>query len=257
MTKEERKRALLLERVLREYGQTGIMNRLLIFGVIAILLIDMILLFSAASDDELYMVLPFHCFLTPFFLGIMSTIITSAVGDRTILNNNSSQLSLGGSIYAGKLLCNLPFKAKDMLVLRLINFEKQLFFTVITTAGIEIILIIAENMGYSVYCGFGGIAVIALLVSEIIIMCSLFANNAVIFNVLGAAGILLPMAVILCFAQFADNHETSAVFAESFDFMSIFTGVSGIVILIVLSFAIIFAERMYLKSIKNVSWHLK
>lgn len=261
MTKTERKRALLLEKVSRRYSKTGIMNSILIFQSIAFLIIDAVLFSIAANDDELYIMLPFHIFIMGFFSALMMFVTTSVIGDTTFVygsaNGNALRLSVNGSLTTGEFLCTLPFKAKDLMNLRLINFEKQFAYNVISTVIIEIALIAAESFGYTTYIGACGFSVIAMLVSQILLMASTLTQNIWLLSVFGASGMLITFGTFLCFGVISEEYSNAADFFDKFGFLKIFTGIPGIFILIIFSVAIAAVGEYYLKHKTAVSWHLE
>ncbi|MGN0674649.1 MAG: hypothetical protein ACI4KG_02775 [Oscillospiraceae bacterium] len=264
MTKEERKRALMLEKISRKYCRTGIMSSIVFFEAIAALITTAALFPIMAAEDSLFILLPFHIFIMGFMSIFFMIMSTSLIGDSTFFsssaNNNALRLSVSGSFTTGEFLSTLPFKAKDMMNLKLINFEKQFIVNILSVIIIEAALMVAESFGYTTSLETGGLSVIALLVSEIMLLTVLISQNKHVQFIFGGMSVLITFAAFMGFAAISDGAENSAEMAERFDMLKalgIFTGVPGIIIITVFAALIIFAGEYFLKNKKDVSWNLR
>lgn len=264
MTKEERKRALTLEKISRKYCRTGIMSSIVFFEAIAVFIIDAAMFPIMAAEDSLFILLPFHVFIMGFMSSIFMIMPTSLIGDSTFFsstaNNNALRLSISGSFTTGEFLSTLPFKAKDMMDLKLINFEKQFIVNIVSVMIIEAALMVSESFGYTTLLETGGLSVIALLVSEIMLLTALISQNKPVQFIFGGMSVLIPFAAFLGFAAISDGAENSAEMAGRFDMLEVlglFTGVPGIIIITVFAALIIFAGEYFLKNKKDVSWNLR
>ena len=258
MTKAEKNRLKLLEKVTKMQGVYGmsLISRILI--PVTVLLIDVMLLFAAAEDDELYMILPFHIFFATIFIGTMSYIATSYISNiQTLTSNNTAAMGIGGSMNGSDFLSTLPFHAKDVIYMRVKNFQIQLFTAIGTTIIVQILCMLAGNKGYTMHYGFGGATIIVLVIYELIMMSTLYMKKPVPVMLTTAAAAAFPVVSIMGMAYFADDHEKSAEFAAAVEVLGNFAEVPGIVFLTVCGVAIAFAAKKIADSKQNVSWNLR
>lgn len=256
MTKTEKSRVKLLEKVLKIFSGSGSLNFILIFSAIAVLAIDTMLLFFAAEDDELYMILPFHILLVTIFLGSVSFITTSLVGDAPVIYQNMNMV-FGGSYRTGDFLSTLPFQAKDILCLRVKNFRKQLFAAVATTIIVQIVAVLAGNAGYTMFYGLGGLAVAALVLYELLMAVALFMKKLLPKKLIAIMATLLPIASFMVFSFVADDHDKSAELAAVIDKLGFLSEIPGVIILAMCGAAIGFLTEFVLGKKRNVSWNLR
>ena len=258
MTKADKNSLKLLEKITKMQGVYGmsLVSRILI--PVAVLLIDVLLLFAAAEDDELYMILPFHIFFATIFIGTMSYIATSYIGDvQSLVSNNTAAMGIGGSIKGGDFLSTLPLHAKDVLFLRIKNFHIQLFTAIGTTIIVQILCLLAGNKGYTMHYGFGGATVIVLVIYELIMMATLYMKKPVPVMLTTAAAAVFPIVSVMGMASFADDHEKSAEFAGLVEFLEAFAKVPGMIFLAVCGAAIAFIAWKIADNKQNVSWNLR
>lgn len=252
MTKEERKRALLLEKTLRVYSKSGI-KKLIITEIILLIVMDVFFLSNLFNTLE--MLMPFHVMFIGFTIGLLTPLGTAMIDDISSFGSpNTARLNLGGSMITGNFTCTLPFKAKDLISLRFVNFKRQLVISVLSTTIIEIAIIIADKTGNSMECNFlNAFSLLVLLISNIFLMTTCFIQNKFFANVFG---------IISTYITFAAGYFLIATLGND-KIVKIMLAVSKvpeavqIVIFAVLSALIAFAGEKYLKRMKNVSWHLK
>ncbi len=258
MTKTDKNSLKLLEKVTKMQGVYGmsLVSRIII--PVAVLIIDFLLLFAAAEDDELYMILPFHIFFATIFIGTMSYIATAYISYvQSLASNNTAAMGIGGSLKCGDFLSTLPFHAKDVLYLRIKNFQIQLFTAIGTTIIVQILCMLAGNKGYTMHYGFGGATVIVLVIYELIMMSTLYMRKPIPVMLTTAAAAVFPIVSVMGMASFADDHEKSAEFAAAVEFLEVFAEIPGIIFLIICGAAIAFIAKKIADNKQNVSWNLR
>ncbi len=258
MTKADRKRVNFLSDVLKKCCGTGDGNIIRIVAFIATLLIDVALFIAAGSDDELYMMLPFHIFMMTIFVGVLPTFTTSLIGDvQSLFGINNATMLYGGSIKSGDFLSTLPLEAKDIFAFKLSGFEKQLVLSTASVIIIEIVLMLADNAGYAVYSGIGSLGVIAYLIIQVMFMLLVFARKAVTSFAITAGSMIAIMIPTMGLAAVAEDHEKSAEIGKLIESIGFLSEIPGMIILAVLTVAIIAIGRAILKSKHGVSWNLR
>lgn len=258
MTKADKQRVKLLTTVSKKSCGMGDGKIVSILCFVGVLLIDVALFIAAGADNELYMMLPFHVFIITLFMGFLSTFTTSLVGDvQNLFGVDNSAMLYGGTIKSGDFLSTLPFSAKDIIALKLANFERQLVLSAASVILMEIMLIIAENAGYAVYSGIGAIGVIAYLLFEVMFMFLVFARKAVTTFAVTIIGMIAVFGPFMALADVAEDHEKSAELGKLIDSIGFLAEVPGMIILAVLTVAIIAIGRAILNSKHGVSWNLR
>ncbi len=256
MTKADKKRVKLLTAVSKMACGMGDGKIVSILCFVCVLLIDVALFIAAGADDELYMMLPFHVFCITIFMGFLSTVTTSLVGDvQSLFGVSNATMLYGGSIKSGDFLCTLPFSAKDVFALKLANYERQLVLSAASVIIMEIML--AGNAGYAVHSGIGALGVIAYLLFEVMFMFLVFARKAVTAFIVTIIGMIAVFAPFMCLADIAEDHEKSAELGKAIDSIGFLAEIPGMIILAVLTVAILVAGRAILKSKHGVSWNLR
>lgn len=258
MTKADKQRVKLLTAVSKKSCGMGDGKIVSILCFVGVLLIDVALFIAAGADNELYMMLPFHVFIITLFMGFLSTFTTSLVGDvQNLFGVDNSAMLYGGTIKSGDFLSTLPFSAKDIIALKLANFERQLVLSAASVILMEIMLIIAENAGYAVYSGIGAIGVVTYLLFEVMFMLLVFARKAVTSFVVSIIGMIAVFGPFMALADVAEDHEKSAELGKLIDSIGFLAEVPGMIILAVLTVAIIAIGRAILNSKHGVSWNLR
>ena len=252
MTKEERKRALLLEKTLKVYSKSGI-KKLIITEIILLIVMDVFFLSNLFNTLE--MLMPFHVMFIGFTIGLLTPLYTAMIDDIASFGNpNTARLDLGGSMLTGNFICTLPFKAKDLICLRFVNFKRQLVISVLSTTIVEIAIIIAGKTGNSMECKFlNAFSLLVLLISNIFLMIACFIQNKFFANFFGIISTYIPFAAGYFLIATLGNDKIVKIMLA----VSKVPEAVQIVIFAVLSALIAFAGEKYLKRMKNVSWHLK
>lgn len=255
MTREERKRAFALQKNISIYGMgSGIVAKFM-FPLAVIADAAIITMFFRA--DEIYsacMTLYINAiiFMTTLILypGAMQIGDTGALGQ----NMDNAASALGGTMHGGKFLCTLPFQAKDIMNMRLINFEKQMCLHTILAIAVQTVLLIAGSMGSQNYHSVSGTIVVFYLTAEIlmlIVSLSRFSmySYLMLMSFFGISSIFISNFI-------PKTAEEAAEFCDKFGFLSVFSGVSGIAVVIVFAVVLAAAGEFYLKKKNGVSWNL-
>ena len=249
MTKEERKRALRLEKTIRTYSKYGVMNKGIIISSAFVLLIDMFLLGIGIYD----VIMPFHVLMVSFLLGLLSSIPSTVIDTSGTLNNvDTARLKLGGSTVASDFISILPFNAKDLVNLKFLSFKKQLVFTVVLTVFVEIMITFAGCKDGTAHYEVSLLSTACLLIGQVFMMIMSFAQNKALVIIYCTLSMVVPFYATIYWTGMVED-----TIARKAGNVTVFTGIAEIIIFIMLSALIVFAGEKYLKSIKNVSWHLK
>lgn len=257
MTREERKRAAVLEKVISIYAKGLRTGSFIKIMFILMVIADAAMVITFLGKNELFNlsgVLLVNSMFLLLTIAIGSD--TAQIGDTKSASRNSDTVAdlVGGASFTGRFLCTLPFNAKDIINLRLINFEKELAVYSFLTIAIQITLIIAKAMGMQTYDNAIGIAVaVSLIVEVIALIIKLSRFNYFYYMYIGA---ISAVSVTMAGEFVPGTAEEAADFGSKFGFMSVFSGVSGIVIVIVFAVVISLAGELYLKRKNRVSWHM-
>lgn len=254
MTLTERKRAGKLRKIFESCGSYGRMKVLLALSLLLTVVAGSLILIFAAKDDELFMTVPFVCFMM-FFSWVLSSIPAMSVGD-TGQRDIGTASGIGTSL-SGKFLCTLPFKASDMLNMRLLNWEDTAAAGAVLISAAQIASMIAESRGYTILHGTAGAAVLYAVFMEILVMIVTVNRNNIVQIVIGLTlGCSYAFYMGMIFGT-ADNHDSAAELSESLSGLEVLYGASGIILYIAATVIIAAIGELCVKKMKNVSWHLK
>lgn len=260
MTKIERKRAKLLEDTMQTFiGTLAKTGNSVILCAVLILIFDAVLFPMLLDDNEIYVIVSVHIALFQIFSAMFVFLPTMQIGDRSIIKDMGNR-NFGGSYYQGKFITAMPFESKDLMNLRLINCEKQLFTSTLAAAVLMAAVFIAGKLGYHDYRGIVGMLALFVPVQGIVmISVNLFCNRWYPGMILTMCMAMTPIFAIIGCAD--EDGETSVELAlqfneklKGFEFMS---GISGIIILAAISAAIAIGAEMLVKNMKKRSWQLK
>lgn len=258
MTREERKRALALEKVIGIYYSKWLTTSAIMKVMILVLIfMDTAMIIAFWMINEIFnvsMAIFADSWLLAIFLLVGSD--SSQIGDNAssmTLYDNANP-ALGGSMFTGKFLCALPYKSKDILNLRLINFEKELAAFTLLTVAVQIAILIAGSAGLDTYGGVIGAAVlISFIIQTIALVIKLSRIKQGLYLIVGT---LCGACGVFIGGFIPDSAEEAAEMESTLSFLSVFSGVSGIVIVIVFAVVLAAAGEFYLKRKNNVSWNL-
>ncbi len=250
MTVSERKRAALLEEVSRIYCKTGQNKKVMI--LITVLHLAVIASISAVGDPNILMPL---FVLISLVTTMIAMVTTELIGDKGGFKTEAS-MKLNGTMTSGKLLCAMPFEGKDVLNLRLINWERQIIEKSAMTILIQIILMIENSMGLEFSpefmpssCGI----LLFMLVGEAFIMADCMSKSFKKSVLCGAGDGIFIMSSF----AFLDRQ----IYLVTLDgvgngFFRSFYGVSGIIVTVLLTALLIAAGELIMSRKKAVSWEL-
>ncbi|MDE5858949.1 MAG: hypothetical protein K2H23_00930 [Oscillospiraceae bacterium] len=260
MTKIERKRAKLLENTTHTCNSSiSKINVLMILGTVLMLIADAAVFCLMLEDNELYVVVDLHLSLMHMVSTAFVFVSSTQIGDKSIITDIGNR-NFGGSYYQGKFLASLPFEAKDVLNMRLRHCEIQLFTATAATAAMIAAVTAAGGFGYHEYRGIVGMTVLFFPLLEIVLTISvLLSKHWYIGMIVTMFMSLLPLFSLIGCAD--ETGETSVELAlqfnerlKGFEFMS---GISGIIMLILISAVIYAGAELIVKNIRNYSWKLK
>lgn len=250
MTVSERKRAALLEEVSRLYCKTGQNKKVMI--LITVLHLAVIALMSAVGDPNILMPL---FVLISLVTTIISMVTTDLIGDNDGFKKDAS-MKLNGTMTTGKLLCTMPFEGKDVLNLRLINWERQIVEKSAMTIIIQIILMIENSMGLEFSSEFMPSScgvLLFMLVGETFIMAGCMSKS---YKKSVLCGAFYGIFIMPGFA-FLDRQVYLITLDEVGNgFFRSFYGVSGIIVTVLLTALLIAAGELIMSRKKAVSWEL-
>ena len=258
MTREERKRTSELEKVIDIYGSGSVSSIFAKIISLLIVIVDAVLFIRFFRKDELFniggilyfnaLLLMLACAAHPCF--------AQQIGDtgRWARSWDNAVLSLGGAVHIGKFLCTLPFNAKDVLNLRLAIFEKNLCLQTVLAVALQIAMLIAGSMGFRTYDNVFGMTAVIYLIADVLILLACLSRispyQIMIYGALcGFTGAFMGKTM-------PDAAEEAAELESSLNFLNVFSGVSGIVIIIVFAAVLVAAGEFYLKRKNSVSWHM-
>ena len=250
MTADERKRAALLEEASRLYCKTGLNKKIIIF--VTVMHILFIAAMLTAKDPSILM--PTFA-LVSIVTSMISIITTDLIGDKGGVRREAS-MKLGSTMTSGKLLCTMPFEAKDVLNLRLVNWERQLVEKSAMLVLIQIILMAEQAMGLEfsheflpASCG----VLLFMLIGEAFLIADCMSKSFK-RSVLCGAGYGIFMMSWFPFLDYQGYLLTLKKFWNGF--FGAFYGVSGIIVTVLLTALLIAAGELAAKRKKAVSWEL-
>lgn len=242
MTLAERKRAKKLERLSRNYAGT-IPHK----AAVAVTLIIMLLLYTIWFFAGVSGYIPStHIFLSNFLLFMCSN---DLVGDNDApTNSDIGILPVSGAAGTGAFLCTLPFRAKDILCMRLRKLEINLAVVNASAVIMQTVLILtgsSEGLFPSGFCAA------VLSIAELLYMVVTFIRKYQI-KLYSNLTVFVLSAIFSCVTFIVD--EDTYTMLKAFEFLS---GWAGLAVLVISPILISAAGEIYLKNKKDPSWHLK
>lgn len=246
MTLEERSRAKKLERLLMDYGKIIMTRR----GVMRVIIIIMALTYLLWFGVDCGSYVPStHVFFTVIIMGICND---DNVGDGGAPQGIDIGFPAMGSLGMGTFFCTLPFRAKDILNMRLRRFEINLaFINIIAVINQVLFIKMHGEMFPSGYC------IALVLLAELLYMVTLFIRH---YQVKLYANLAIVVAFItLSSPAFDSNVDTDfnneiLPLMKAFHFMDGWVGAAALVIVPLI---ILTAGEFYLKNKKDPSWNLR
>ena len=237
MTLEERSRAKKLEKLSEAYVKS-LPQKIVIPIMLAVMAVLFSIMFATGGGE---VVPAMHIMFSGALLVGYSN---GNIGDRdTVIDARIHGTQISGSMYTGPFLCTLPFKAKDLLALRIREFEINIAAINISAVVIHIILMLTGS-------DFGlCVALTAFLEVGFLIMIFVRRFNNKFFLELLIFVIVMTLAI-----GSIDSDGTTIEIYNAFDFLS---GWLGIAVLVIFPILISAAGELYLKNKKSVSWNLR
>ena len=237
MTLEERSRAKKLEKLSQAYVKS-LPQKIVIPIMLAVMSVLYSIMFATGGGE-------FVPAMHVMFSGLLFIVFSNGmVGDRdTGIDARIQGTQISGSMYTGPFLCTLPFKARDLLALRIMEFEINIAAINVFAIVIHIILMLTGST--SGLC----VALTVFLEAGFLIMIFVHRFNNKFF---------LEMLIFVIAMTFAigsiDSEGTTVEIYNAFDFLS---GRLGIAVLVISTILISAAGELYLKNKKSVSWNLR
>ena len=234
MTVTERKRALMIEKTSRMYGTMGSVNKMLAFLTIGMLLCEVGFF---APGHYFFAVFMLHSLLLPMFTGMVVVMNTHPIGPTGYIIEENVYVATPPN-HPERFLCILPFEAKDLLNLYFTSFEKQLAVVTASTVLLQILAEALRPLGYTVSGGYVGICCLAVILYEVLLMIISVAGMRLLFGVLIIQAPTIPLAILYSYMDgLLDKDDVRAM--EMFSHFNIFSGVPGIIIMIITAAAMI------------------
>lgn len=260
MTSEERKRAKAIEDAM--CTMCSKINRSavrLIATAVLIIIMDVALFIPMIKDDELYVVLTLHIIFLTMMSNLFLSVFDSFIGSKSLINDTGNQTFVG-SMFLGKFICTMPYEARDVSGLRLINWEKHMILNTALTSALMVTLEIFGRFGYTEYDGITGVLVLTGLAVQIVSLPLISITKHFYFGM--CLSMFLSMApMFLIFGATDDTGETSvelaSLFSEKLGAFGIVSGVPGVLILAVLTAVSIFAAEFIFGRTKKTSWNIR
>lgn len=254
MTKIERKRAKSLEKTARLCGTMGNVNIMLAILTAAAFIIDICMFPVALEEGQPEPILMVHIMLMTMFSEMIVSFSMIQIGDTAFVQDSGTLMSMG-TAFVGKFLCTLPFEAKDLQNLRLIHRENQIAAAVLSTAVMQAAFIISESLGHAVCTELIGAGALFIIIEAIMMMLDLFVRKNPFVSIILI--FIFPMALIILLSYGFEKGTLTYETLEKFSFLNEFSGVSGIIIMIISGAAVIFFGELFSKCKPNVSWNLR
>lgn len=258
MTIEERKRAKLLEKVSIVYSANKSGTLVAVLMAILLAVLDLTLYFFGFKDEYTADLLIVHNLMVYIFMGIFANLPTNYMGAADTNNGTvyaeqaaDANMKFGSTIYTGKLYSTMPFSAKDVQHLRLINWEKQLAASAVVTLLLQLTVMLSERNGAEIHHGAVGYSVIGFILAEaaLFFISTLWLKKyAILINSIGVSFVTLPVIKMVKgdFEHISEN-------AERLAFLS---GSTGIAVTVILSAVLVIFAEIWIKHRKIPSWNM-
>ena len=252
MTTAERKRALMIEKTSRIYGTMVSGNKMLAILTIGVLLFEVGFF---APGHYFFTVFMLHSLFMPLSTALVVIVNTHPIGPTGYIIEENVYVDTPPN-HSERFLCILPFEAKDHLNLYFISFEKQLAVVTVSTILLQILAEALRPLGYTVSGGYVGICCLAVILYEVLLMIISVAGMRLLFGVLIIQAPTIPLAILYSYMDgLLDKDEVRAM--EMFSHFNIFSGVPGIIIMIITAAAMILIGELCLRQKNGVSWNIR
>jgi len=253
MTAAERKRAHRLMRASEIYGGNVRNKLLLTLFTILVVIITAVSVIGCYGDGEFYD-MPGIIGLTTGLTYLAAMFADIYTGDMSISSNVRG--SLNGCTTTGKFYCTLPFKAGDLINTRIIRWEQCTVVNIIIVTAVQIIAMIAEGAGYTVYHSYAGLGMAISVFFSAVIMIALTARGFAVLSYGMLVGFCYGMAMDVM-VELSEDIAAAARLDETLPAFGAFYGVSGILLYIAAMVLIDIIVQFAVKKRRDVSWRLK
>lgn len=242
MTSEERSRAKKLSVLSKAYAKSISPKAFITVTLIIMFLLYDIWFWAGASGY----IPSTHIFLSNFILFLCSN---DLVGDNDMpTNSDIGILPVTGAAGTGAFLCTLPFKAKDILCMRLRTLEINFAVVTVSAVIMQTVLILTDSIEGLFPSGF---CAAALSIAELLYMVVTFLRRYPI-RLYANLTVFVLAAFASCISFIID--ESTYPIVKPFEFLS---GWAGLAVIIISPILISAAGEIYLKNKKDPSWHLR
>ncbi len=255
MTMTERKRACLFMKVSDTYGGTARLRLTLPLFVCLQLLIT-IVAYSAEMGEGNYYEIPSLFGVCSFMTYLAMIFQDMFLGDGgKLIAGNMSGFTCADT--TGKFLCTLPFKAGDLINARIIRWEWCSAANILLYAANQIIAVLLEGAGYTMYHSYTGISfIISVLMSVWFLVAALLrgVKKSFIWGVCFAIFYFIPIDFL---TSFDDDIEAIARLDETAPVLGAFYGISGIFLYAAAMAVIGVTAELVIKKRSDKSWCMK
>lgn len=263
MTRDERTRASLLEETSQTYCKTGrnktIITAVFIFMIILYAIITFVILKADDAENNINCIMPAHVFGSTLIFNMMIVLTTSLIGDDSNLDKrNPAALKAAGTMTSGKFLCTLPFRGKDLMNLRLINWERALTAKAALSVMLQIMLLVLQTRGYEIKGFFIGASILLMFLGEILLMFSYLTKSKKAEFTVSACSAIILIAGSMFILDISDRASTLTIPTGFLgDALSALSGITGIILTIVLTAVTILIGEKCMSRRKLMSWGIR
>lgn len=255
MTMTERKRARLFMKVSDTYGGTVRLRLSMPLFVFLQLFITAMAFFGEAGEGDYYEI-PSLFGISSFMTYLSIVFQEMFMGDGgKIFAGNLSGLTCADT--TGKFLCTLPFKAGDLFNVRIMRWEWCSAANTLLYALNQIIAVVLEGAGYTMYHSYTGISfIISVLTSVWFLVATLLrgVKKSFIWGVFFALFYFFPIDFL---TSFDDDIAAIARLDETAPVLGAFYGISGIFLYAAAMAVIAIIAELVTKKRSDKSWCLK
>lgn len=246
MTTVQRKRASKLQKTMHIYSRFGRAWLLMLAAALLQIAIAVGACVSSMENDGICPVASCAAMFT--FLQFLACMFPMGVDND--INERVTQEAYHGTVMPAKLMCSLPFEARDLLNFKALMWEKGAAVNVLFVTLGHIISLIAGSRGYEVCGGVSGLFTLMAIITEAVLLWA-FIDKRTVSNIV--VGVLIGFSFSFSCGLMDDLPDMSV---NAFAPLKIFSGVSGIIIYIAATVSIAVVGELYINHKKNVSWNM-
>lgn len=258
MNKSEKQRAKLIEKMIISASPICSMKVLMVFSAVISAEAYALLFMFLLKSNELWVAIWAGSFLA-FTLSADLYFIGAMYEHKNNVFNNIAKSAANGTYNTAEFAATLPLKATDSLYCRLIRCKKQVLTMGILTSAFAAAMAAAGHFGYETYDGVVGIAVLTTVLLEIIfIAASLLCRSCMRGMLITSFSAVAVLFGTMFLFETPDDIFTDQASELSVKLggLSVLSGVTGIIILAVMLFAVVIIAELLVSRVKNISWKL-